>query len=64
MVVGGGGGGSKPPNPPLDLPLSYLDMEISNNPRNCPSDVWYILLTIVMSQIKKYRILPLVATVI
>ena len=63
-TVGGEDGSSKPPEPPLDMTPSYLDMEISNNPRNCPSDVWYILLTIVMSQIKKYRILPLVATVI
>ena len=37
-------------------------MERSNSPRNCLSDVWYMTLTNDISVIRKYRMLPLVAT--
>ena len=37
-------------------------MEMSNRPRNCLKEVWYITLTYDISTIRKYRILPRVAT--
>ena len=37
-------------------------MERSKSPRNWRSDVWYMTFTMPISTIKKYRILPLVAT--
>lgn len=46
----------------LDL-LTDLAMERSKMPRNCLSDVWYMVLTRLISQIKKYKILPRDATV-
>ena len=42
--------------------ISYLAMERSNSPRNCRSDVWYMTLTNDISVMRKYRMLPLVAT--
>ena len=37
-------------------------MDESNMPKNCFNDVWYMKLTIIISTIKKYNILPRVAT--
>ena len=37
-------------------------MEWSNSPRNCLSEVWYMVFTIAISDMRKYRILPRVAT--
>ena len=42
--------------------ISYRAMERSNSPRNCRSDVWYMTLTNDISVMRKYRMLPLVAT--
>lgn len=39
-----------------------LAMDSLNRTRNCFSDVWYITLIILISVIRKYRMLPLVAT--
>ena len=36
--------------------------DASNKTRNCLNDVWYMTLTLLISTIKKYKILPLVAT--
>ena len=41
---------------------TYLAMDRSKSPRNCLSDVWYIILTRDISVIRKYKMLPLVAT--
>ena len=37
-------------------------MDRSNTPRNCSREVWYMQFTMDISQIKKYKILPRVAT--
>ena len=42
--------------------VTYLAMDMSNKTRNCLSEVWYITLTKDISVIRKYRMLPLVAT--
>ena len=47
----------------VSMLYTYLAMETSNSPKNCFSEVWYILLTRDISHTKKYRMLPLVATV-
>lgn len=43
--------------------LLYLARERSKIPKNCRSDVWYMTLTMDISVMRKYRMLPLVATV-
>lgn len=43
-------------------PGPYLAIALSNSPRNCLREVWYIQFTMLISTIKKYRILPRVAT--
>lgn len=40
----------------------HLARERSKSPRNCLRDVWYMTFTILISVIRKYRMLPLVAT--
>lgn len=35
---------------------------MSKSPRNCLREVWYITFTILISVIRKYKMLPLVAT--
>lgn len=42
--------------------LHYLAKDKSNRPRNWRSDVWYMTFTMLISVIRKYRMLPLVAT--
>lgn len=41
---------------------SHLARERSKSPRNCLREVWYMTFTILISVIRKYKILPLVAT--
>lgn len=41
---------------------AYRAIARSKSPRNCFSDVWYMQLTIDISTIRKYRMLPRVAT--
>ena len=40
----------------------YLARDRSNRPRNCLSEVWYITFTMLISVMRKYSMLPLVAT--
>ena len=47
---------------PFLAPGPYLAIALSNNPRNCLREVWYIQFTMLISTIKKYRMLPRVAT--
>lgn len=42
--------------------IPYLAIALSNSPKNCLRDVWYMQFTMLISTIKKYRILPRVAT--
>lgn len=44
------------------VPDPHLAIALSNSPRNCLREVWYIQLTMLISTIKKYKILPRVAT--
>ena len=41
---------------------NYLAMDRSKRCKNCRSDVWYMQFTMLISTIRKYRMLPRVAT--
>ena len=41
---------------------SYFAMDMSKMPRNWLSEVWYMQFTMLISQIRKYTMLPRVAT--
>ena len=46
-----------------EVSCPYLAMDRSKTPRNCLSEVWYMMFTMLISVIRKYRMLPRLATV-